>query len=302
MDFVTVFASLIFYLAINRYQLDTINELNVGLEQKVEERTRHLRETQARLVQSQKMASMGRLVAGIAHEMNNPLGAISSGYHTLTKAFNKLHDTLENKYGAESLQESELNKPFQVIDSVNRTIREGSERVTTILERLKSFVRLDEAELQETDIRKCIEDTIDMVKHELKTGVEIKTNFTEIGPVTCYPARLNQLMLLLLDNANKAVEDTGIITISTQRVDNEIRISISDTGTGIPEENMMKIFDPGFTAWGVGVGVGLGLSICYQIAEEHHGKIEAESEVGRGSAFSLVFPANLEGKIKNMTR
>jgi signal transduction histidine kinase len=108
-------------------------------------------------------------------------------------------------------------------------------------------------------------------------------------------------MLLLLDNANKAVEKTGTITISTRRLHNEIKISISDTGIGIPEENMMKIFDPGFTARGVGVGVGLGLAICYQIAEEHHGRIEAESEVGRGSTFSLVFPANLEDEIKNMT-
>jgi signal transduction histidine kinase len=292
-DIVNVIASMIFYLAINRYQFDTINELNVSLEQKVEERTRHLRETQARLVQSQKMASMGRLVAGFAHEMNNPLGAITSGYHTISKALQKLHDALRSKFGMESLKHSELSRPFQLIETVSQSIWKGTERVTGILNKLKSFVRLDEADLQEADIHKCIEDTIEIVKNELKPGIEIKTDFTDIGLVTCYPAKLNQLLLLMLDNANRAIEEKGIIRISTLRTDSELRISITDSGIGIPEKNMIKIFDPGFTSWGVSVGVGLGLAICYQIAEEHHGKIEVESEVGKGSTFSLVFPTDL---------
>ena len=299
MDLVTVVASMIFYLAINRFHFDTIHELNVGLEQKVLKRTRHLQETQAQLVQSQKMASMGRLVAGIAHEMNNPVSAIQSSQHTLSRAMDRFRDSMEDKYGSGSLAHPELKHPFDAMGSASSVIEEGSERVSSIVGKLKNFVRLDESDLQETNTRKCIEDTIELFSQHLKPGIEIKTQFAELDKVTCYPAKLNQLLLLILDNANRAVEEEGTITVSMKQADGQIRISIADTGVGIPEKNREKVFDPGFTTWGVGVGVGLGLTICYQIAREHHGRIEVESEVGKGSTFTMVFPNDVLSRIKN---
>jgi len=145
------------------------------------------------------------------------------------------------------------------------------------------------------DIHEGIEDTLTIVHHELKHKAVVERNFGDIPPIACYPGRLNQVFLNLFMNAGQAIEEKGTITITTFQRDNRVHIQITDTGAGISEELLGKIFDPGVTTKGVGVGTGLGLSICYQIVrEDHHGEILVESEVGKGTTFTVVLPMDLD--------
>ncbi len=251
----------------------------------------NLKRTQSQLIQSEKMASMGMLVAGVAHEINTPVGAISSMHNTLVRAMSKLRDSVKNQ---DSDSSSEASRAFKVIDDANRVIESGCERVTSIVRRLKSFARLDEAELKVVDIHEGIEDSLSMVHHQLKHHVTIVREYGDIPPIACYPGQLNQIFLNLFVNAGQAIVDKGIITINTRRDSNEIVIAISDTGAGIVPEKLDKVFDPGFTTKGVGVGTGLGLSICYQIIQDHRGEILVESRVGEGTTFTIKLPVNLD--------
>ena len=226
---------------------------------------RELRETQAHLVQSEKMASLGSLVAGIAHEINTPVGAMTSMHDTLMRATEKLKEHLvsNDKEGFEN--DKRLNKLLDVIDEANRVIKSGATRVAEIVRRLRSFARLDEAEIKKVDVHEGLEDTLTLVHHEIKHKIEIVKNYGEVPPLAVYPSRLNQVFLNLLNNARQAIKDNGTITISTGVENDRVLITFSDDGVGIERENLKKIFDPGFTTKGVGVGTGLGLSICYQI-------------------------------------
>jgi two-component system NtrC family sensor kinase len=257
-----------------------------------------LKSTQTKLVQSEKMASLGLLVAGIAHEINTPVGAISSMHDTLVRAVDKLKASLLECRISE--QDASRVKPIiDVIDDANRVIREGTERVTTIVRRLRSFARLDEAELKEVDIHEGIEDTLTLIHHEIKNRIEIVREFGDIPRVTVYPGRLNQVFLNLLNNARQAIAGQGTIWISTAIRDNRLEIRFRDSGKGIKPDHLAKVFDPGFTTKGAGIGTGLGLSICYQIIEDHRGEIKVESELGQGTTFIVRIPLDLgnnEGK------
>jgi len=269
------------------------------LEQKVEERTKEVREKQAQLVQSSKMAALGSLVAGVAHEINTPVGAIGSMHNTLIRAMDRLKGELgESHGGAESALER-IRNSFGTIEEANKVIRSGTERVIDIVRRLRSFARLDEAELKEADINEGLEDTLTMIHHQIKHNIDIIKNYGEIPKISCYPGRLNQVFLNLLINAKQAIKDKGEINITTQSEDGKVVIRIQDTGQGIPPDNLSQIFDPGYTTKGVGVGTGLGLSICYQIIQDHRGKIEVESEVGKGTTFTITLPVDLKNILEN---
>lgn len=255
-----------------------------------------LKETQTQLVQSEKMASLGMLVAGIAHEINTPVGAINSMHDTLVRAIEKLKATLDSC--AITTEDLDEMKPImEAIDDANRVIESGTERVITIVRRLRSFARLDEAELKEVDIHKGIEDTLTLIHHEIKNRIKIVREYGDLPPVTCYPGRLNQVFLNLLNNARQAIEGEGTITISTDVRDGHVVMRFADTGKGIAPENLSKVFDPGFTTKGARVGTGLGLSICYQIIEDHKGKMDVESEVGRGTVFTIRLPLDLQDRL-----
>jgi signal transduction histidine kinase len=254
---------------------------------------RHLRETQSQLVQSEKMASLGKLVAGIAHEINTPVGSICSMHDTLMKAVAKLSELFESACDASSPHHRKLQSMLKLIDDANKVIDMGTTRVRDIVRRLRSFARLDEAELVESDIHEGLEDTLTLVHHELKHDIVVHRNYGEIPPIHCFMARLNQVFLNILINARHAISGKGEITITTFLEEGHIFIRFSDTGEGIPQENLDKIFDPGFTTKGVGVGSGLGLSICYQIIQEHKGRLDVESQVGKGTTFTIVIPTNL---------
>ncbi len=260
----------------------------------LERTNRHLRETQAQLVQSEKMASLGALVAGIAHEINTPVGAISSMHDTLMRAVEKLKSILETDFRDAVQHNQRLNNTLNVIEDANKVIDSGTDRVTNIVRRLRSFARLDEAEIKTVDVHEGLEDTLTLIHHEIKRNIKVIRNFGEIPPIACFPGQLNQVFLNILMNAKQAIQDTGEITITTYHKDNRVHITIKDNGIGIPEENLKNIFDPGFTTKGVGVGTGLGLSICYKIIQAHHGEIHVESEVGKGTMFTIIIPNNLD--------
>ena len=257
-----------------------------------------LKDTQAQLVQSEKIASLGMLLAGVAHEINTPVGAISSMHNTLVRAVDRLKSTLDTVGLGEPDGHQKVDKLFKITEDANQVIASGVERVTNIVQRLRSFARPDEVELKKVDLHEGIEDTLTIAHHELKHKAEVERNYGDIPPIACCPSRLNQVYLNLLINAVQAIEDKGTITIATFQKDNHVYIQIKDTGIGIPREALNKIFDPGYTTKTNGVGTGLGLSICYQIVQEHHGEIMVESEVGRGTTFTVMLPMNLD-QIRN---
>jgi len=263
------------------------------------ETNKDLRDTQAQLVQSEKMASLGSLVAGIAHEINTPIGAVASMHDTLLRGIEKLKTQFCVEFEDEQ-KSANFDKVIKVIDDSNGVIHNGIDRVTTIVRRLRSFARLDEAELKEANIEEGLEDTLTLIHHEIKHAIEIERNYSNVGSIACYPGRLNQVFLNIINNARQAIETEGKITIQTSRDEKNVYIKISDTGSGIPEENLSKIFDPGFTTKGVKIGTGLGLSISYKIIEEHHGRISVESKQDKGTTFTLQLPVNL-GEILDHT-
>ncbi len=255
---------------------------------------RELRETQSHLVQSEKMASLGSLVAGIAHEINTPVGAIASMHDTLVRALRKLETTLNEEHPHLVDASPSLQAALKLVQDANRVIESGTQRVTEIVRRLRSFARLDQAELKKADIHEGLEDTLALIHHELKHNIVVKRDYGPIPPISCYPGKLNQVFLNLLNNARQAIRGKGEIRIRTYIRDGRVHIAVSDTGAGIAPGHLRKVFDPGFTTKGVGVGTGLGLSICYQIIRDHRGEILVESEPGKGATFTVVLPMGLE--------
>ena len=288
--FGTATMAIFFFVAIVNYQSDKVHELNLNLERKVDERTRHLRETQSQLIQSEKMVALGHLVAGVAHEMNTPVGAVYSTQGMLEAATVKLKQTLENEHGIIISESIKISKIVNAISGASEVIRISSERITGIVKRLKLFAQLDKADLQSVDFNECIENTLALFQIHLKPEITIRKEFADLPAITCYPAKINQLCFQLLRNANRAIEESGEITLRTEVCGGEVHFSVSDDGRGISPEDRSKIFDPGYTAWQLNVGTGLGLAICYQVSQEHKGHIKVESELGKGSKFTLSFP------------
>ena len=151
--------------------------------------------------------------------------------------------------------------------------------------------------MKKVDIHEGLENTLTLVHHDIKNRITVARNFGDVPPIVCYPSRLNQVFLNLLVNASQAIKGEGEITVSTSVEDGEVRVAISDSGAGIPEQTLGKIFDPGFTTKGVGVGTGLGLSICYQIVQDHRGRIDVESREGEGTTFTVTLPMDLDETI-----
>ena len=269
-----------------------------NLQSDLEETNRHLKEARAQLVQSEKMASLGQLVAGIAHEINTPIGAINSMHDTLFRTLDRLKEFIQQELPEDCRQIPKLEAAFKLIDDSNSVIKSGAERVINIVTRLKSFARLDEADLKTVDIHEGIEDTLVLIHHELKHNITIVKNYGDIPPISCFPSQLNQVFLNLLVNSKQAIKDKGIITITTCVKNKKVHIKFSDDGVGIPKESVSRIFDPGYTTKGIGVGTGLGLSISYNIIQNHRGEIKVTSELGNGTEFLIVLPMDLEAQLE----
>ena len=234
---------------------------------------KELKETQLQLINSEKMASLGQLVAGVAHEINTPIASIKSN-NEITK---KLIKKIEDKELAELLSET------------NEIDAEAISRINQIVVSLRKFVRLDEAELQDADINKEIDLTLDLIRHETKNRIEIVKNYGEIPPIKCYPNMLNQVFMNILVNATHAIKDRGTISINTSYKNKHLTVKIKDDGCGIKEPQ--KIFDAGYTTKGAGVGTGLGLAISQKIIEKHKGKIDVKTKINKGSEFSITIPS-----------
>jgi signal transduction histidine kinase len=248
---------------------------------------RELKETQVQLIQTAKMTSLGELVAGIAHEINNPLTYSMAHLATVASTLGKLVDeaTLTAK-GISYLEKTRL----RAFDA-----RAGLERVTNIVSRLRTFSRLDEGEFKDTDIRECVESALEFMSHKI-TGkdVEITTDFAAENRLFCAPGILNQAFLNLLLNAADAVGDQGTIRVRTGRDDKFQWISIADSGSGVPDAIRERIFEPFFTTKEIGKGTGLGLPITYRIVDRHEGTIElVKSDLG-GAEFIVRLPLSLE--------
>jgi two-component system NtrC family sensor kinase len=244
-------------------------------------------ETKAQLMQSEKMASLGLLVAGLAHEINTPLGAIHSNNDTMSKSVARIRQLLKKD---QQLNDREhVMRVLDVLDELCRNTAIAAERLIGISGSLRDFTRRDEAAIQKVNIHEGLDKTLLIVQHKLKDRIRVEKRYGNVPMVDGHPNRLNQVFMNLLVNAAQAIPDRGTITISTSKKGAYAAIAISDDGVGIPAENLSKVFDPGFTTKGVGVGTGLGLSICYKIVQEHHGRIEVDSGP-RGTTFTIFLP------------
>lgn len=246
-----------------------------------------LKRTHTQLVQSAKMAGLGELVAGVAHEINNPLAYSLAHAQTVSRVLDAVSDDPETRLsegGARKLGKGRL----RIGEAIG-----GLERVADLIQKLRTFSRLDEGEFKEADLRECVEATLPLVRHRTGKGVRLVTEFATDNVIYCAPGTLNQVILNLLVNALDAVNDDGEIRVRTEREDAWFRLSVTDSGPGIAEEAKDRLFEPFFTTKTVGEGTGLGLAISYQIVESHQGRIEACNAPEGGAAFTIVIPTNL---------
>jgi len=267
---------------------------------------RKLQDAQSQLLQSEKMASIGQLAAGVAHEINNPIGYVSSNLGSLQKylenilavvdAYEKIEPLLAQYPQAladitAAKGRADLAFLKEDVPALMSESREGITRVRQIVQNLKDFSHAgSDEEWQQADLRHGLESTLNIVWNELKYKCEVKKDYAEIPNIECLPSQLNQVFMNLLVNAAYAIEGKGIITIRTGTQGDHVWVEVADTGKGIAPENLDRIFDPFFTTKPVGKGTGLGLSVSYSILQTHHGRINVASEVGKGTTFHILLP------------
>ena len=301
---------------LNRELKETYNQIK-SKNENLERTLKKLKDTQAQMLQSEKMATIGQIAAGVAHEINNPTGFVSSNIGTLKdyqsdlkaliKKYRRLTSDLKTMVAKKKLSssiaeqveeivglETEVDIDFiqgDILDLIQEC-SDGIERIKKIISDLKDFAHPGEDELKETDINKGIESTFNFVAYELKYKAKITKDYGQLPTIKCYPQQLNQVFMNMLVNAAQAMEKTGEIKVTTRHVKDNIEITISDDGPGIPEKNLTKIFDSFFTTKGVGKGTGLGLNIAKDIVKKHNGTINVESKVGEGTTFTIQIPVH----------
>lgn len=246
--------------------------------------------TQSQLVQSAKMAALGELVAGVAHEINNPLGFVSSHLRTALRCLDGMDEQVR-----QTLQADEVAQ----WDKASARLREmdiGVERIKELVKQLRTFSRLDEGESKTIEFRECIESVLMILAHLISDKVKVTLDLSGPAEFECYPGPLNLALMNLVTNAIDAVGGEGTIRIATEGRGDSVAISVSDDGEGIPEEYHARVFEPFFTTKSVGKGTGLGLSISYSIAQKHGGTLTVSSFPLHGSTFTLEIPARLGRK------
>jgi two-component system, NtrC family, sensor kinase len=281
---------------------------------------KRLEDTQAQMIQSEKMASIGQLAAGVAHEINNPTGFVSSNLKTLldyqqdlSGLIGKYHEFVAGlqKNGNSGKLPADLEQNIQelkayeddidieyVLEDITDLIgdcREGTDRIKKIVLDLKDFAHPGEDKIQTLDINSGLESTLNVVNNELKYKATVQKVFGDIPAIKGYPQQLNQVFMNILVNAAQAIEKKGEIVVRTSLVEDQVEVKFSDTGCGISPENQQKIFDPFFTTKDVGKGTGLGMNIAYNIVKKHHGTIAVDSQVGKGTTFTIRIPVDAFG-------
>lgn len=307
----------------NRRINDLNQKLTVALKEitqknsTLESTLRQLKESQARTLRAEKMASIGQLVAGIAHEINNPTGFVSSNLKTLSDYQGGLLKTIalyrrlvarvsqpgDDDKNAESLaaltdqiarieRDEDIDFILEDMPPLISESREGTQRIKKIVNDLKEFSHPGERTKITADINENIEMTLNIVWNEIKYKARVTKDFGELPPVYCYPQRINQVIMNILVNAAHAIEENGLIHIQTRCESDWVRITITDNGCGMSEDSLSKIFDPFFTTKPVGKGTGLGLHLAYNIIMDHGGAIDVQSQVGKGTSFYIDLPVN----------
>jgi signal transduction histidine kinase len=272
--------------------LGTIYGLHAAMTYTLIRITEERRQMQEQLVMQERMASLGRLVAGLAHEFNTPIGSVVAAADTSTRCIRKLNELVAEIEGNDGIkQDPRLRQASSILLENNEVITRAGSRIAKMVRSLKDFAKLDEADFQSVDIHDGIEHSLLIVRHELEGKVDVVREYGSLPKVYCYPGLLNQVFVHLLVNAAQSIEGRGTVTIRTALDDRNVDVTLADTGKGIARENIGKIFDPGFTTkGGLGVGTGLGLSICYSIMQKHRGSISVKSELGCGTEFTLTLP------------
>jgi two-component system, NtrC family, sensor kinase len=239
-------------------------------------------------VNEARLATLGMMVAGLAHEINTPLGALNSNHDVLRRALVKLQDILADEV-VEPHELEEVRRIVRAVDGILRVNDMAVERMSGLVRSLRNFGRVDRAEIDFADLHEGIDSTLAILAHELRP-VSVHREYGELPPVECQPQQINQVFMNLLMNARQATPEGGSITIRTTSLPDGVEVRISDTGVGIAREHAGRIFDPGFTTKGGRIGMGLGLPICRQIVDRHGGRLSVESEPGAGAAFTLRLP------------
>lgn len=321
--YLTVYAGLLLLLlAYAAYRLlrafNDLKSANENLEQHVAERTsdlnkalKHLQESQAQLVQSEKMASLGQMVAGITHEINTPLAYVKSGLEIIQMRLSELNELVNACNGlnqaltdenpsneAISLQLQQIGELSNLLEE-NETMNEtkgllkdgihGMDEISEIITSLKNFSRMDRANVAVFNVNEGLESTLKIANNLIKYK-SVQKNYGDVRPITCAPSSINQVFLNLITNAAQATGEDGEITLTTAQLEDSVKIEVQDNGTGISAENRKKIFDPFFTTKDIGQGTGLGLSIVHRIISEHSGTITIDSEEGSGTCFTVILP------------
>jgi signal transduction histidine kinase len=295
---------------------------NVGddLERKLIEKNRYLNELvekmqsmQEQMISSEKMASLGQLTAGIAHEINNPINFVSSNIsplkrdlhdlRELCKRYNGLHASKNPDADLREIEafSKEIDPDFlqKEIDTLIRGIEEGAERTKQIVLGLRSFSRMDEDEFKEADLHAGIDSTLMLLRNKIKNRIDVVRDYGKLPYVECIPGKINQVLMNILTNASDAIEDKGTITITTRHDKDKVTISVKDDGIGMKESVRRRVFEPFYTTKATGQGTGLGLSISFGIVEKHGGTIEAQGAPGKGSEFIIKLPVKQSDKSKN---
>jgi len=269
---------------------------NASLEQQVRERTelaeelgrtnQKLRETQAHLIHSEKMAGLGQLVAGIAHEINNPLAFVINNIFIVQETLEKL--AVEGAELPPGVSAKVGKMQARIADA-----HAGASRVKDLVSKLRTFSRLDEGTVKTINIHESIESVLLFLRHKMEGRIEVERHYGEAEMLTCFAGELNQVLMNIIANAIDAIEGSGRITLTTGQQNGDFIIRVRDTGKGIPEEIRNRIFEPFFTTKPIGQGTGLGLAISYGIVKAHHGSMEFSSQAGEGTEFILKIPTSL---------
>ena len=278
---------------------------------RLEDTNKELKDTQVQLIHAEKMSSLGQLTAGIAHEINNPINFVVNSSNIIQMNFEEFkeifeamlqirdNDASEIKELVARIDPEEMKESLELVDEMLENLNYGADRVTEIVKGLRTFSRFDEAEIKIVDLHENLDSSLLILHNKYKDmELEIEKEFAQDLPkIECYPGQLNQVFVNIINNAIDAVDATGKpgkIKIASKNLDaDKITISISDTGGGIPKENLEKIFDPFFTTKDVGKGTGLGLSISHSIIEQHSGNIKVNSEIGKGTEFVITLHKSL---------
>jgi signal transduction histidine kinase len=292
----------VIFLILKAYKTNrAARQILAGQKEELEVTLNKLTLAQEQLIQAEKMASIGVLTAGIAHEINNPVNFIKSGISGLQKSnkniirvLEKYHEKYsgkpENKEIDELEKQVDLNFLLDTSKTLTDNIKVGVDRTVTIIKSLRTFSHSDQETIKAVNVHESIELALTILHNQYKYNIEIEREFAELPNIDCYPGKLNQVFMNLLTNAIQSIPEKGKITIKTKSLVDHISISIKDTGVGIPDKIRNKVFDPFFTTKEVGKGTGMGLSIVFSIIEEHKGKIDFVSEIGHGTEFIINLP------------